>query len=275
MRKLFTYLFILIISLTLVSAVPKITPYVNDYANILTPNEITQLNLQVDQIEKNTTYEIAIVTILNTEGMNEIEYANRIGDENGVGKKELSNGMVILLSMETRKIVIGTGRGSEGIINDAKAGRIIDKAVPNFKEGNYYEGFSSILNDLNSEITSKDVVPIVKENPPSPNSDFSWWLLLIPMGLFIFILILKPLLAGEDYSNPDNSEDEDKPKKYKYKKVKGKRKRVYINPIVPIIVASSLSSHHSNSYSSSSSGGFSGGSFSGGSFGGGGASRGF
>jgi len=205
MIKLFTYLFIGIYLIALVSAVPKIVPYVNDYANILSPSEENNLNLLLDEIEKNTTYEIAIVTVENTEGLDRIEYTNRIGDENGVGKKDKDNGLVVLWSLDNEKGgAIATGRYSESIINDAKAGRIGRESRSLFDEEEYYEGFVFIINEINKEI-SNDNLNATNQSQGNSNDSFPNYLLIIGIGIIGFVIFNKLLLDDEDGSSSGSS----------------------------------------------------------------------
>lgn len=134
---------------------PKIVPYVNDFAGLLTDDQELELNLIADRIEKNTSYEIAIVTVTGTGGQDRIEYANRLGDENGVGKKGASNGIVVLWSTgDDIGGAIATGRGAESIFNDAKVGRIGRASRPSFDSGDYYGAFIIILNGINGELNA-------------------------------------------------------------------------------------------------------------------------
>ena len=57
------------------------------------------MNILADAIEQNTTFEIAIVTINGTGGQNRVEFAGKIGDFNGVGKKDIENGVVVMWSI--------------------------------------------------------------------------------------------------------------------------------------------------------------------------------
>lgn len=149
---------LIILAVNVHAAVPKIEPYVNDFANILTPDEEAKLNLMCDAIEKNTSYEIAIVTVQSTEGQDRTLYANKIGDENGVGKKGKDNGIVVLWSLDNEAGgAIATGRYSESILNDAKVVRIGKAARPLFDQGKYYDAFTQIVMDINKElINSQD-----------------------------------------------------------------------------------------------------------------------
>lgn len=210
--------------------IPKIEPYVNDFAGLLNFEEELKLNMLADEIEKNTTYEIAIVTVLNTEGQDRLEYANKIGDENGVGKKDMDNGIVVLWSLENEKGgAIATGRGSESIFNDAKVGRIGREAREIYcDKEEYYNCFEFIINELKKEIVSYNST-IINETSSEDNSQSPlFWVLVIIVAGGLFIISILP-----------NSSD-----------------------------SSSHSNSTISFPSSSSSGGFRGGSFGGGSFGG-------
>ena len=186
-----------ILSLTLVSAVPRIEPYVNDFANILTSEEETNLNLYLDLIEQNTSWEIAVITLQNTEGQERVEYANKIGDENGVGKKDQDNGIVILYSLEEGG-AIATGRYSESIFNDAKVGRIGRNNKHFFTKGEYYNGFEGIIKELEQEIESP-----IKQSATENNSD-GFWVILFIFGILPLIFLINILTNSRE--NSDDSE---------------------------------------------------------------------
>lgn len=219
------------------AAVPKIEPYVNDFANLLTPDQETALNLQCDLIEKNTSYEIAIVTVQNTGGEDRIQFANKIGDENGVGKKGKDNGIVVLWSVEDGG-AIATGRYSESILNDAKVTRIGKAARPLFDDGKYYEAFSQIVTDIDKEIVKSQDGSITNSTGlnPSNNGDDE--------GKRIIMIIMIIALAAWIFS------------------------RFFDMNLSDIFAGIAIGSILSSSSKGKSSGG--GGSFGGGSFGGGG-----
>ena len=184
---------------TLVSAaIPKIEPYINDFEGVLTKDQIMQLNLLADSIEQNTTWEIAMVTVIDTQGLDRLDLANKIGDENGVGKKEKDNGIVVLWSEgEDRGLAIETGRYSESIFNDAKVGRIARAARPYFDNKSYYEGFLNITQELKMEIDEPT-------NSSSTGTDVTLdgsWILWVVFGGIIVFLVVRALAdsdIGED-----------------------------------------------------------------------------
>jgi len=146
---------LLLVCSCLVSAneYPVLTGYVNDYANILTPQERILLNDRITSIEKNTTVEIALVDVQTTNGEDISQFATKVGDKNGVGKEATDNGIVVLISFENeRGGFITTGKGIESTLTDVKCTRIWDNSKSYFTNKQYYNGYTSILNGIESEI---------------------------------------------------------------------------------------------------------------------------
>jgi len=131
---------------------PKLTKYVNDFAGVLSQQEINSLNAKCAMIERNTTSEVFIVTVSDTGGQDVIAYAAKLGEINGVGKKETDNGINIVLSLNNQAgCAIATGRGTESTITDIKAGRIARDAEPALNEGRYYDGLYIIVSEIHNE----------------------------------------------------------------------------------------------------------------------------
>lgn len=115
---------------------------VNDYAGMMTPAQQQELEQQLVAFAKQTSNQITIVTVKSLGPYDVSEYATELGNRWGVGSKQNKNGVVILASSEDRKINISPGYGLEGALTDAMCGRIIrNEMAPEFKAGNYYNGF--------------------------------------------------------------------------------------------------------------------------------------
>lgn len=69
------------------------------------------------------------------------EYAVKLFEKWGIGKKGTDNGLLILVSKNDREYKIETGYGLEGTITDARASRIGRNILePNFKREEYGNG---------------------------------------------------------------------------------------------------------------------------------------
>jgi uncharacterized protein len=129
--------------------------WISDYEHIFSPNQIFQLDSIISHFEKETTNEIAIVTIESSwatkENFDSLTLA--ILKKWGVGKKGKNNGILIGISTGLRKIRINNGYGIEAKLTNAETKKIIDDIIlPEFKKGNYFEGTKSGLLALMQKI---------------------------------------------------------------------------------------------------------------------------
>jgi uncharacterized protein len=117
--------------------------WTSDFEHVFSKEQIMELDSLIGRFEQATTNEIAIVTIdsLWTTGDKFDSLILKIGINWGVGKKDKNNGVVIGVSKGLRKIRINTGNGVEGKITDMEAKKIIETIIiPEYKQGNYFEG---------------------------------------------------------------------------------------------------------------------------------------
>src|SRR5579862_9447365 len=117
---------------------------VNDFAGALTPDQRGALEQKLVAYDDSSSIQIAVVTVATTHDTAIEDYALGILRASGVGNKKTNNGIVILAAIDDHKVFIATGYGMEGSVPDATAKEIIDnEIVPNFKQGNYYQGFEN------------------------------------------------------------------------------------------------------------------------------------
>ncbi|MBL7150505.1 TPM domain-containing protein [Candidatus Microgenomates bacterium] len=120
---------------------PEPVGYVNDFGKMFSSEFGENLEKRLSDFEKETTVEIAIVTIESLADYTVEEYAVRLFEQWKIGKKEKDNSLLLLSAKEERKVRIEVGYGLEPVITDGRAGRIIrEKIVPSFKKENYEQG---------------------------------------------------------------------------------------------------------------------------------------
>lgn len=117
--------------------VPEAKGYVNDYAEIMSP----EAEMFLESILKTFKPEIAVLTVKDLSRMSIEEYSMKVADEWKVGDIDKDDGVILLVSTSDRKVRIEVGYGSEEKINDAKAGRILDEnVIPYFKNDDWERG---------------------------------------------------------------------------------------------------------------------------------------
>lgn len=120
---------------------PEHSGFVNDYTGILTDSARLRLQNLLEEVEKKTSAEVAVVIIKTTRPFTIEQYAVELFQKWGIGKKERDNGVLLLVAVEDRTVRIETGYGLEGAVTDLESKRIIQNfIVPWFKKGDYETG---------------------------------------------------------------------------------------------------------------------------------------
>jgi uncharacterized protein len=125
---------------------PKPAGYFNDYAGVVSKEAALRLNERLAQFERETSNQVVVAVFRKMESDSSVEdYAQRVAQAWGVGKKQISkgNGVVMLVFIEDRKISIQTGYGLEGALPDAIAFDIRTQHInPHFRTGDYEGGLA-------------------------------------------------------------------------------------------------------------------------------------
>ncbi|MCR4995108.1 MAG: TPM domain-containing protein [Bacteroidales bacterium] len=116
------------------------TQYVSNPDNILSSETVDSLNLWLGQMETDHGVQTLLAVVESIEGGDTYDFCMALGRKYGVGSKEKSTGLIILLSTEDRAYTILTGRGLEGTLPDAICKRIENhQMLPALREGNWDE----------------------------------------------------------------------------------------------------------------------------------------
>ena len=114
---------------------------VNDLAHVMQPQEVDALERKLVAYDDSTSSQIAVVTV-PTIGDNDLfDYAQKLYQAWGIGRKGKDNGLLVLVAIKEHQVRIHTGYGLEGAVPDALAKRITSSTMaPAFKQNQYYAG---------------------------------------------------------------------------------------------------------------------------------------
>ena len=139
---------------------PQLTGRVVDQAQILDDSTITSLDAILETHETQTSNQIVVATLLNLEGYDIADYANRLGRDWQIGTAENDNGVLLLIAPEERKVRIEVGYGLEGALTDALSSVIIQREIlPAFRNNNYALGVSNGVNAILAAIDGEYTAP--------------------------------------------------------------------------------------------------------------------
>ena len=120
-----------------VPAAPPLETPIVDKTGVLSGDQIKQLADQIAKSRAEKSYQIGIL-IVSTLGNSEYleGYSMKVARQWGIGEKDKSNGVLLLVVVDDRKLRIEVGSGLEGDLTDVRSNRIIRNIItPKFKEG--------------------------------------------------------------------------------------------------------------------------------------------
>jgi len=167
--------------------VPPLKGRVNDYAGLLAPATVSQMEELLQNFEVAESTQIVLLTVPSLEDDSLEDFSLRVVEAWQPGRNKLDNGALLLISKNDRKIRIEVGYGLEGRLTDLVSGRIIREIItPRFKEGNFDQGVLDGLAAMMAAVQGE--FPAVTSNRQQ-NSNID------PGAIIIFLLIFFSILG--------------------------------------------------------------------------------
>ena len=115
--------------------------WVADPSRHLRPTTVDSLNALAGALSREAGHEIAIVAIDSTSGFEPFDVALALHRMWSVGQQGRDNGIVLVWVPAQRAVHVSVGYGLEGVLPDARVGRIRDQVIfPAFRRGEFDAG---------------------------------------------------------------------------------------------------------------------------------------
>lgn len=171
-------------------AVPSLTAHVMDSTATLTPAQRQQLEDKLTAFEQARGAQVVLLMVPTTQPEDIASYANRVADTWKIGRRDIGDGLLLIVAKDDRKIRIEVARTLEGAIPDLAAKRIIDNAItPRFKQGDFAGGLDAGVAQIMALITG-EALPAPAARAPSSDGGFEW------MDLAVFLFIAIPVIGA-------------------------------------------------------------------------------
>jgi uncharacterized protein len=173
------------------------TGWVVDPANGMSPEAEAALERLATQIDgKPEGYQLG-VAVFNNAASDSVELATKFGNHNQLGSAENDNGIAVVILLDVQggdgnkpAVGVAIGSGLEGVLNDSKVGRMLDKTfVPARAEGQWERGLVEFVQAVDLVLTGQDGE--LYSEPP-----FSWWSFLLPIIIVLLIVLVLYFLQG-------------------------------------------------------------------------------
>ncbi|AOP33239.1 hypothetical protein A0128_04870 [Leptospira tipperaryensis] len=189
--------------------IPTLRTQITDMTSTLTDSQKSVLTGRLVQFEKRKGSQIAVLVVGSTKDWSIEEYAVKAFEKWKLGRKGVDDGVLLVVAIQDHKTRIEVGYGLEGAVPDAIAKRIIsDFMIPQFKNGDYYQGISEGIDHLISTINGEELPAAsgrvagtdsgsgADDLPELPNKLITAFIILVVIGKIFGFLFGNGLSGG-------------------------------------------------------------------------------
>lgn len=172
--------------------VPALTSQVMDLTATLAPDDIAALQTQLQALEQQHGSQIVLLMVRTTAPEDIAAYAHRVASAWKIGRKEVGDGVLVIVAKEQRTMRIEVAKALEGAIPDIAAARIIDAAMaPRFQQNDFAGGLKAAVTQLGARIAGESL-PSPAAAASGGSGDTPW----SQLGMFLFfgVMGLAPML---------------------------------------------------------------------------------
>ena len=121
--------------------VPPLSAPVIDQTATLDEAQRAALIAKLAAIEQQTGSQIVVLMVPSTQPEDIAAYSQRVGDSWKIGRRDIGDGLLIVVAKSDRRVRIEVAKALEGAVPDLAAKRIIDAQIsPAFRAGDYAGG---------------------------------------------------------------------------------------------------------------------------------------
>lgn len=133
--------------------VPPLAAQVIDQTATLDDAQRTALAAKLAAVEQQTGSQIVVLLVPSTAPEDIAAYSQRIADSWKIGRRDIGDGLLIVVAKNDRRVRIEVAKALEGAIPDLAAKRVIDAQItPAFRAGDYAGGLNAAVDQLAARI---------------------------------------------------------------------------------------------------------------------------
>ena len=170
--------------------VPALSARVIDETGTLDAAQRAALDDKLAGFERDAGPQIVVLIVPSTQPENIADFTQRVGDAWKIGRREVGDGLLVIVAKDDRRVRIAPAKALEGAVPDLAARQIIDQHMaPAFRRDDYAGGLNRAADALMARIRGEHLPP------PAPgrgaaSGGVDWGTL----GLFLFVGV--PMVGG-------------------------------------------------------------------------------
>jgi len=168
--------------------IPQLSHRVTDLTGTLSAQQAAALENRLAAFESKKGSQLAVLIVPTTQPEDIAQFGLRVAEAWKIGRKNVDDGIILIVAKEDRKLRLEVGYGLEGVVPDAIAKRVIAETItPLFKGGDFAGGIDAGLTQLMQLIEGEILPPPDPYNVPGAQ--------MVDGSAFMFVL-LGGLIAG-------------------------------------------------------------------------------
>lgn len=174
--------------------VPTLTARLIDQTHTLSSAQAQAIEQRLQGIETQSGSQVVVLIVPTTAPEDIAAYAHRVASTWKIGRKDVGDGLLLLVAKDDRRMRLEVARALEGAIPDLAASRIIDhQMAPAFRRNDYAGGILAALDQVAARIAGEALPPpTAAPRTASAERGADWESLAI--FLFVGVMVVGPVL---------------------------------------------------------------------------------
>ena len=173
---------------------PELRARVMDQTGTLDAGSLATLEARLEAFEKSRGSQVVVLMVATTAPEDIADYTQRLGDAWKIGRREVGDGLLLVVALNDRRLRIAPAKALEGAVPDLAAQRIIDQVItPAFRRGDVAGGLREGLTHLQARIEG-EALPLpgtgAQRVQRSEGDEVDW------LNLAVLLLVALPAVAG-------------------------------------------------------------------------------
>ena len=167
--------------------VPPLSAHVMDSTATLSGSQLQALDAKLRAFELSSGAQLVVLVVPTTQPEDIASYANRVANTWKIGRKEVGDGVLLIVAKNDRQLRIEVAKTLEGAIPDLAAKRVIDLAItPQFRQGNFAGGLDQGVNQIMALVKGEALpAPQSAAGTGRGNQGFQW----MDLAVFLFFAV--------------------------------------------------------------------------------------
>ena len=175
--------------------VPTLTSRVIDQTGTLAESDRADIEAKLAAFEQRKGSQIVVLMVATTQPEDIASFANRVGNAWRIGRKEVGDGILVIVAKNDRKMRIEVAKTLEGAVPDLAAIRIIDEEMkPRFRNNDFAGGLNAAVARLIG-LVDGEALPAPSSGSSEGSGDGIDWENLA-IFLFIGVFIAAPIVRS-------------------------------------------------------------------------------